>query len=151
MNCGSEESFWSLIGMTSRAMRSYADQQLQRYDLTIEQLLVLKHLDVAEGMPQNMLSQLAGKSPANITRILDRLENKNNIIRGPNPDDRRSSLVFLTGEGENVRDELVCLFQGLVSELVEGIAPEKQQIAVEVLKGIKNNIDKMIIKRDERG
>ena len=151
MNCENEESFWSLIGMTSRAMRNYADQQLQSYDLTIEQLLVLKHLDLAEGIPQNTLSQLAGKSPANITRILDRLEKKNSIIRRPNPEDRRSSLVFLTDEGENVRDELVRLFQGLVSELVEGIAPEKQLVAIDVLKGINNNLHKMIIKRDERG
>ncbi|MFW2366917.1 MAG: MarR family winged helix-turn-helix transcriptional regulator [Desulforhopalus sp.] len=151
MNGGSEESFWSLIGLTNRAMRSYADKRLQRYDLTIEQMLVLKHLDVSEGMSQNGLSQLADKSPANITRILDRLENKNNIIRRPNPDDRRSSLVFLTGEGENVRDEVIGLFMGLRSELVEGIPADKQQIAVEVLKGIKLNIEKMINKRSERG
>lgn len=151
MNGGSEESFWSLIGLTNRAMRSYADKRLQGYDLTIEQMLVLKHLDVSEGMSQNSLSQLADKSPANVTRILDRLEKKKNIIRRPNPDDRRSSLVFLTGEGENVRDEVIGLFMGLRSELVEGIAPDKQQIAVEVLKGIKINIEKMINKRSERG
>ncbi|MGW8193082.1 MAG: MarR family winged helix-turn-helix transcriptional regulator [Desulforhopalus sp.] len=151
MNCGSEESFWSLIGLTSRAMRKYADQRLQVYDLTIEQLLVLKHLDMVEGMSQNVLSQLAGKSPANVTRILDRLENKKSIVRKPNPGDRRSSLIFLTSKGAKIRDELVRLFMGLRSELVEGIEPEKQQVAVEVLKAIKNNIDKMIQKRGERG
>lgn len=151
MSGASDESFWSLIGLTNRAMRSYADKRLQRYDLTIEQMLVLKHLDAADGMSQSVLSGLAGKSPANITRILDRLEKKKSIIRRPNPNDRRSSLVFLTGEGEAVRDEVVGLFLGLGSELVEGIEPDKQQVAIEVLKCIKNNIHAMINKRSERG
>lgn len=150
MNSGNEESFWSLIGLTSRAMRTYADKRLRAYDLTIEQLLVLKHLDETEGRSQNVLSQLAGKSPANVTRILDRLEKKESVIRRPNPDDRRSSLVFLTGDGARIRDELVRLFMGLRSELVEGIELEKQQVAIEVLKGIKANIDKMILKRGRR-
>jgi DNA-binding MarR family transcriptional regulator len=151
MNGGSEESFWSLIGLTNRAMRSYADKRLQSYGLTIEQMLVLKHLDVADGMPQSVLCDMAGKSPANVTRILDRLEKKKSIVRRPNPNDRRSSLVYLTGEGENIRDEVVDLFMGLRFELVEGIEPDKQQVAIEVLKGIKNNIDTMIKNRSERG
>ena len=151
MNGGSDESFWSLIGLTNRAMRSYADKRLQSYDLTIEQMLVLKHLDVADGMSQSVLSELAGKSPANITRILDRLEKKKSIIRRSNPNDRRSSLVFLTNDGETVRDEVVDLFMGLRSELVEGIEPDKQRVAIEVLKAIKTNIDTMINKRSERG
>lgn len=151
MSSGRDESFWSLIGLTNRAMRSYADKRLRTYDLTVEQMLVLKHLDAADGMSQSVLSELAGKSPANITRILDRLEKKKRIIRRPHPHDRRSSLVFLTGEGETVRDEVVSLFLGLGSELVEGIEPEKQQVAIEVLKSIKNNITTMIDKRSERG
>lgn len=151
MNGGSDESFWSLIGLTNRAMRSYADKRLQSYDLTIEQMLVLKHLDVADGISQSVLSELAGKSPANITRILDRLEKKKSITRRPNPNDRRSSLVFLTGDGETVRDEVVGLFMGLGSELVEGIEPDKQRVAIEVLKAIKTNIDTMINTRSERG
>jgi MarR family transcriptional regulator for hemolysin len=138
-----EESFWRKIALTSQAMRSYADQRLKSYDLTVEQLQVLKQTDVAVGPPQRKLSVLTGKSPANITRILDRLEKKNRIVRKRNPDDRRSSLVFLTETGETLRDEVTSLFAGLQSELVEGIDTEKQLVAIEVLTGIINNIEKM--------
>jgi MarR family transcriptional regulator for hemolysin len=143
MNTTCEESFWKLIGHTSQAMRSYADQQLKSYDLTVEQLQVLKQTDMDSGQPQRKISQLTGKSPANMTRILDRLEKKNRIVRKRNPDDRRSSLVFLTKEGEMLREEVTNLFEGLRSELVDGIDAEKQLIAIEVLRGIINNIDKM--------
>jgi DNA-binding MarR family transcriptional regulator len=143
MNTTCEESFWRLIGLTGQAMRSYADQQLKSYDLTMEQLQVLKQADVDGGQPQNKLSQLTGKSPANMTRILDRLEKKNNIVRQLNPDDRRSSLIFLTEDGKKLKDEVINLFEGLRSELVEGIAVEKQLVAIEVLRAIRNNIEKM--------
>lgn len=138
-----DESFLRLIAHTGLAIRSYADQQLKSFDLTVEQLQVIKQTDLYVGLPQSKLSVLTEKSPANITRILDRLERKERIVRKPNPDDRRSSLIFLTGVGEALREEVTSLFEGLQSELVQGINIEKQLIVFEVLTGIKNHIEKM--------
>ena len=136
-----EESFFRLIALTGLALRSYADQRLKIYDLTVEQLQVLKQADVAGGQPQNKLSLLTSKSPANMTRILDRLEKKDRIVRRLNPDDRRSSLIFLTKDGKALKDEVISLLEGLQAELVAGIPHEKQLIAIEVLSEIKNKID----------
>jgi len=143
MNSSGEESFWQLIGQTGRAMRSYADRCLRGYSLTVEQLQVLKNIDAVVGRPQSELSQLTGKSPANITRILDRLEKKSRVERRPNPADRRSSLIFLTGEGVALCDEVNRLFTGLRAELVAGISPDKQKVAAEVLREIGSNIENM--------
>ncbi|TKB25551.1 MarR family transcriptional regulator [Desulfopila sp. IMCC35006] len=143
METAGEASFWRLIGVTARAMRSYADQRLKSYDLTVEQLQVMKQADLCDGLPQRELSALTGKSPANMTRILDRLEKKNRIIRKLNPEDRRSILVFLTKEGKALKDEVINLFDNLRVELVQGIDDDKQQAAAEVLKAIRNNIEKM--------
>ena len=143
MDTTCDESFWRLIGLTGQAMRSYADQRLKSYDLTVEQLQVMKQTDVDAGLPQRNLSSLTGKSPANMTRILDRLEKKNRIVRRHNPNDRRSILVFLTKEGKVLRDEVVNLFEGLRSELVRGIDKDKQLVAIEVLRAMRSNIEKM--------
>ena len=138
-----DESFFRLIALTGQAMRSYADQRLKSFDLTVEQLQLLKELTVDAGRPQSVLGAVSSKSPANITRILDRLEKKKRIIRRQNPEDRRSSLVFLTEEGERLRAEVFSLFEGLRSELVRGISDESQQVAVLVLGAIKTNIERM--------
>jgi len=145
-----EESFWRLIGLTGQAMRSYADQRLKSYDLTVEQLQVLKQTGVAGGQNQRNLCLSTGKSPANMTRILDRLENKNRIVRKLNPDDRRSTLVFLTREGKVLHDEVIQLFDGLREQLVEGIDQQKQQVAIEVLCTIRANIEKMSERQKDR-
>ncbi len=138
-----DESFFRLIALTGQAMRSYADQRLKSFDLTVEQLQLLKELTADAGRPQSVLGALSSKSPANVTRILDRLEKKKRIVRRQNPDDRRSSLVFLTEEGERLQTEVFSLFEGLRSELVRGISNESQQGAVLVLEAIKTNIERM--------
>lgn len=138
-----EESFWRMIALTGQAMRSYADKRLRNYDLTVEQLQLLKQLAEDKGRSQSILCEISGKSPANITRILDRLEKKKRIVRRPNPEDRRSSLVFLTPEGEQLREEVVTLFESLRTELVRGIPEDRQQVALGVLRAITENISKM--------
>lgn len=138
-----DESFFRLIALTGLALRSYADQRLRNYDLTLEQLQVLKQADVVGGQPQNKLSLLTSKSPANMTRILDRLEKKDRIVRRLNPEDRRSSLIFLTKDGKALKDEVIQFLESLQTGLIEGITIEKQLVVIEVLNELKNNIDKM--------
>lgn len=138
-----DESFWRMIALTGQAMRSFADKRLKGYDLTVEQLQLLKQLATDQGRTQSFLCEISGKSPANITRILDRLEKKRRIVRRPNPQDRRSSLVFLTPEGERLRAEVMTLFDGLRAELVQGIPEDRQQVAIGVLRSITENISKM--------
>lgn len=138
-----DESFFRLIALTGQAMRSYADQRLKAFDLTVEQLQLLKQLAVDAGRPQNVLCAVSSKSPANITRILDRLQKKGRIVRRLNPEDRRSSLVFLTPEGERLRTEVLSLFEGLSAELIRGISDKSQQEAFLVLEAITANIERM--------
>ena len=90
-----------------------------------------------------VLGAAAAKSPANITRILDRLERKGRVVRRPNPEDRRSSLVFLTTEGARLCDEVISLFQGLRHHLMHGIGETERDTAVMVLERITNNIGRM--------
>lgn len=140
MNSCEEESIGRQIYICGQAMRNYADQRLKNHDLTVEQLHILKQLSAANGQTQRQLCEEAGKSPANMTRILDRLEKKGSVIREKNPDDRRSTLVFLTEEGETLLSEVKVLFEGFHPRVVAGISLEKQKIAMDVLSRILLNV-----------
>ncbi len=144
-----DESFLRLISLTAQTMRSYADQRLKRYDLTVEQLQVLKHMRAEGGQTQKELCGATGKSAANITRILDRLENKGRIVRKKNPEDRRASLVFLTSDGFALKEEVTNLFNSLGEGLLSDIDEEKQKIAFEVLGAIKLKIESSTILKGE--
>ena len=110
-----------LIYRTSLALRKYAENLLKPYELTTEQLFLLKNATMEEGLTQKQLSEIVGKQPANITRILDRLEKKKLIRRIPNPEDRRSALVLLTQEGDDLVQEVSCLFESYSGRMTDGI------------------------------
>ncbi len=138
----SEESLTMLISTTAQVMRSFADQWLKKYELTVEQLHVIKQLDTKTGLTQNQLCRQTGKNPANLTRLLDRLATKKYIVRKSNPKDRRASLVLLTKEGVRIRDEVLETFDDMRSELLQGIGREKLELTFDVLKTIKDRIEK---------
>jgi len=136
-----EHSLLRLISITGQTIRCRADQWLKDYDLTIEQLQVLKEMTPMTGQTQRSLCVATGKSPANITRILDRLEKRRRVVRKPNPEDRRSSLVFLTEDGAVIRDDVVQKLTGLSEKLLGGLDAGEQQAAYKVLQRILDNIE----------
>ena len=144
MRVGCEDSsFLRLISITGQAIRSRADQWLKRHDLTIEQFQVLKEMAQDVGQTQRSLSTATAKSPANITRILDRLEKKKRIVRKRNPDDRRSSLVFLTEDGAKIRCDVEHNFHGLSRSLLAGVDAASRDQAYEVLQAVMKNIENL--------
>jgi hypothetical protein len=70
------ESLSRPIYLTSQTIRNYAERILKPFDLASEPFHLLKNRKHGHGLSQSALCGLVGKSPANITRILDRLESK---------------------------------------------------------------------------
>ncbi len=140
MNTCQGDPLGRLIYMTTMALKNCLENRLRPYDLTTEQFHVLKSLDSEHGIAQHQLSEAVAKSPANITRILDRMEKKEYIERRANPGDRRSSLVYLTPAGEElmarVRTELV----GIEAEVTAGLSERQVREIKDGLRRIRDNI-----------
>ncbi len=143
MSTCQHDSLGRLIYLTSQTMRNYVERVLKPYDLTSEQAHILKSMDVSVGRPQSELCELVGKTPANITRILDRLEKKELIIRRNNPADRRSSLVFQTPNGLRLSSEVSSLFTTLSAEIEQDIRPEDVTVFKKVLSQIDTNLQRL--------
>ena len=134
------DSLGRRIYLTSQAIRNNIDRLLKPFDLTREQLHLLKNLDRQKGRTQSEIGGLTGKSPANTTRILDRLEKKNLIVRRDNPEDRRSQLVHLTIEGAELSAEMSDLIKALSSRIEENIDKEDRAVVVKVLGRMEANL-----------
>ena len=113
MSSCQQDTLGRRIYLTSQAMRHHVDQMLKPFDITTEQLHILKNIEHRDGSTQREICAVAGKSPANVTRILDRLEKKQLIVRRDNPNDRRSQLVSLTDNGNALARRLSDLFSAL--------------------------------------
>ena len=144
MKCTDTEPLGRLIYLTAQEIKNFAEKLLKPYDLTLEQFHLLKHMSQDSGMSQRRLGDLVNKTPANITRILDRLEQKNLIIRRSNPEDRRGTHVFLTIQGSRLLEEVFTIFESFSSQLTHGTTEKEQLIAKNVLNKIGRNIKSMI-------
>lgn len=134
------DSLGRTIYLTSQAMRTHVDQLLKPFDITMEQLHILKSIEHQDGVTQREICTATGKTPANITRILDRLEKKKLIVRRDNPQDRRSQLVSLTGSGHALALRLSDLLTTLSQRIEQHIDKNEIGIVKKVLGQIETNL-----------
>jgi DNA-binding MarR family transcriptional regulator len=90
-----EESLGRHIYITAQEMRNFAERLLKPYELTLEQFHLLKNMSLVDGLTQRQICNLTSKTPANMSRMLDRMESKSLVARRVNPVDRRASLVIV--------------------------------------------------------
>ena len=125
MNTCQGDPLGRLIYMTTMSLKKYLENRLKPYDLTAEQFHVLKSLMEDSGIAQNKLCEAVEKSPANITRILDRLEKKDYLVRRDHPEDRRSTLVYLTAAGGELMAEVRRELADIEAKITAGLSPEQ--------------------------
>jgi DNA-binding MarR family transcriptional regulator len=88
-----------------RRLRQHGRSRAAELGLSIVQARVLGAL--REPMPMRALADHIGLEPANMTGIVDRLENAGLVTREPQPGDRRVKLLVLTETGRATRDDIV--------------------------------------------
>ncbi len=138
-----EDSLGRLIYFTAQDMTNFAEKILKPYGLTLEQFHLLKNMDMDTGISQRQLGEAANKTPANMTRMLDRMEAKSLVVRRDDPADRRASLVCLTGKGKALVEEVFGEFNSYSAGMLLGISGDEQQIAKEVLTKMAVNVQAM--------
>jgi MarR family transcriptional regulator, organic hydroperoxide resistance regulator len=96
---------WALL---SRVMFEHGKPRMMavssEFELSPPQAITLRLLD--EPRPMGELAVQMHCDNSNMTGIVDRLEERDLVVRGVAEHDRRVKLIALTDEGRKVRDEL---------------------------------------------
>ncbi len=104
MHSSKKSGFGHLFHITSMALNHSLNSKCKEYDLTLEQFRVLKQLYPEERLSNGELCKRVDKSPANVTRIVDRLVRKGFVDRVENSQDRRGIHIGLTKSGAKKAD-----------------------------------------------
>ncbi len=90
-----------LLDRTARKVKQYAQNRFndEKFDITVDQWLVLKALNGGNDLNQSELAEVTGKDHPTLTRIIDLLCKKGLTERRVHPADRRSFTVHLTEDG----------------------------------------------------
>jgi DNA-binding MarR family transcriptional regulator len=90
-------------------------------------LAALRRGGTGTALTPTTLARVAMISPAGMTSRLDRLEAAGLIVRRPDPDDRRGSLVELTAEGHATADRAVEDLVAAENELFRELSMTERQ------------------------
>lgn len=119
-------SYSFLLDRTARRVKQYAQQKFKefRFNVTVDQWLVMKHLYESEGMKQNALAEILFKDNPTLTRIIDLLCEKNLVKRNLLPEDRRCFHVTLTKQGRAKVEQMKPKIDKIRLKAWEGLSKE---------------------------
>jgi len=98
---------------------------LAEQGLTTARAEVVWRLHHTGPMNQRRLSRALQCTPRNVTGLVDALEETGFVERRPHPNDRRATLVTLTGKGENAAKKWTEKSQQLAVRLLADIDPNE--------------------------
>lgn len=110
--------------------RSFADFGLSKASFNI--LMVLRH-GGSDAMQLHELGELLLVSKANITGIIDHLEEKGYVKRVVDTQDRRARYARITKKAEALLDEFIPVHYGNINRLLAGLTDDDKQSLLRLL------------------
>jgi DNA-binding MarR family transcriptional regulator len=95
------------VGRVMRKVYEHYESRLAPFNLTTPQYMVFNALWMGDGITIGELGQRVSLDGSTITGILDRMEKNGYVERRPNAEDRRSALVYLTKQGQDVGPKII--------------------------------------------
>lgn len=141
MNYVFEDSISYLINRATVKIKREMSNRFNNYDITIEQWALLTRLWQNDGISQTELSRRSSKDLPTVTRMLLKMEKKGLISRRVDPDDSRSTLIFLTNEGKDLEDELDAIAYEIEVKALKNIKIDDVELLRDVLGRIIANMD----------
>ena len=135
-----DEAIGLLTSQTNRKIGRYLNSNLEQYDITLEQWVVLVSLSKQDKINQKQLAEKVDKDQPTLARILDILERKKFIERKAIKEDRRAFSIHITDKGKSLKEELAPFIEDMFKRILLGIPKEKIDIYREVLIKINDNI-----------
>lgn len=114
------------------------------FEITPEQFVILDSIVKNEKIYQRQLGELLGKDRANITRLINILENKDLVKKVTDSNGRQINRIIITQKGIDLRNEILPVISKIRESYLNNIEIEDLTACKEILNKIKNNISKNI-------
>jgi DNA-binding MarR family transcriptional regulator len=100
-------SIWANLDIALRNMDQLFRQSVQQMGLSVIELYILRALYERDGQHASELARTVGRAATSFTPNLDKLQTKGLIERRPDPADRRAVRIYLTQDGQQLRDDIL--------------------------------------------
>lgn len=121
--------------------RKVLDQEFSQHQLSGAQFEVLRQLWQRDGLSQRDLEERLSVRSATLTRVLARLCAKGLVERRRNPEDGRIKEVFLTPQGQSLKESLERMMACTQARLLSGFTEAEIALAKEWLQRMACNME----------
>lgn len=137
-----DETITYKVYRSGRLLRHFLQQKLKidERHLTPEQFFILLRLYVKDGQTQRELADKILNDHPNITRLVDKLEQKAYVQRANNEKDRRSYLITLSSKGRAFCASRVPLIHQERERILKGLTKKELDMFKSILRRIEANI-----------
>ena len=126
-----------LFVVLSRALQSIekmAIKEINNQGLNLTEFGVLELLYHKGDQPIQKIGQKILLASSSITYVVDKLEEKNYLIRRGCPTDRRVTYATITKEGKELMDEIFPKYKLFLQEIMGGLSSNEKRSTIEQLK-----------------
>lgn len=137
-----EDNLAAILADTARLMRRSFDARARQIGVTRPQWRVLSVLHRFEGINQGGLAERLEVEPITVCRMVDRLQEAELVERRPDPEDRRSWLLFLTPKAQELIGWLRPLAEEMLDEALDGVSETDRTNLLTSLDRIRRNLSR---------
>ena len=128
------------LGRVMRRVYDYYEQRLSDFNLTPPQYFVFNALWMGDGITIGELGERVSLDSSTLTGVIDRMERSGYVKRRPNPDDRRSVLVFLTAKARELGPRILEFADELDATLRQPFSQEEMDTFERVLRSLAEGV-----------
>lgn len=131
-----EDSFGFLIQTVARTLDAKMKVELEKVGVDIKVFANLMMLGQQDGINQREIGQRLNFPEYFTSRNMDALVDAGFAERHPDPDSRRSFLVYLTKEGRAKAEELPAIVRDVNDDVLSGLTEKERQSVTAILQKV---------------
>lgn len=133
-------SLGTQLNIAARYLRTALEKELAGTGISPSQWMILMALGERNHQGQTELGKIVNLDNATITRLLDRLQEMNLVVRNQDKDDRRAQKVSLTKKGLRVYREWNAVGEKVNDQASKNLSDEELSKLLGLLETISHNL-----------
>lgn len=144
-----EQGIGYKVRLLSQLLQRKIQTELVPHGLTPYHYFVLRCLWEEDGLPVSAIASRMQELGGTMTGVIDRMEERDLLVRKRDKVDRRVWRVFLTEKGKKLEDELPTLVTRVRRQLVKGVDKQDQETFDRVLDHLLENAASMVAEAED--
>lgn len=116
------------LARTYQAFSAYSEAHIRQFDLTPAQFDVIATLGNTNGASMGEIGEKTLITKGTLTGVIDRLIQKQLVVREVPADDRRNVIVQLTPQGQQIFEQVFPLHIAYIKERFEKLDPSELEL-----------------------